>query len=152
MKRPALAALLLSACLVGGCVAAVVATSPGAIGAPAQASGATDPRSALDEPAHADPASPHGARPAGHAGELRPDRRHPPHLEPALPLPRHAGVARLRRGDGPEHLPDPARPLPDRRQVAEPVVGPAELAVGGRPETDPAPPEPPPGPPPRGPP
>src|ERR671924_974895 len=33
MKRPALAALLLSACLVGGCVAAVVATSPGAIGA-----------------------------------------------------------------------------------------------------------------------
>jgi L,D-transpeptidase catalytic domain/Putative peptidoglycan binding domain len=33
MKRPALAALLLSVCLVGGCVAAVVATSPGAIGA-----------------------------------------------------------------------------------------------------------------------
>src|SRR5919202_5994239 len=32
-KRPALAAALLLACLVGGCVAAVVVTSPGAIGA-----------------------------------------------------------------------------------------------------------------------
>ena len=32
-KRPTLAALLLFGCLVGGCVAAVVVTSPGAIGA-----------------------------------------------------------------------------------------------------------------------
>src|SRR5439155_13839870 len=99
---------------------------------------APDPRGADGESPVADPAPPDRHRAEGDAVELRPGDRHPAELEPPLPLPRHAVLAPLRRRDRPEHVPHAARPVPDRGEVAEPVVVPAELAVGGGPEADPA--------------
>ena len=65
-----------------------------------------------------------------HAPELRPHRRHPARVERAVPLQRHADAADLRCRHGPVELPDPARPLRDRRDGTESVVVSTRLRLG----------------------
>ena len=72
-------------------------------------------------------------------GSLRPRDRDPPRLEPALPLQRAcASSAAFGVATGQSAYPTPLGRLHDRRQVAEPVVVPAELAVGEGREAGPA--------------
>src|SRR5205823_5674506 len=74
----------------------------------------------------------------GDAQRLRRRDRHPPSRQPARSVQRHAVLAAVRGRDGTADVSHSARPLPDRRQVEEPVVVPAGVAVGEGAEADPA--------------
>ena len=78
------------------------------------------------------------SKPAVDADVDRARDRDPPRLEPADALQRHEALPHLRRRDRAVALPDAARALADRRQVAEPWWYPPDSAVGQGGEAGPA--------------